>query len=139
MLVRRNSWGSFTAVNARGAEITMGRAHEGAAFTPVELLMAAIAGCAGLSAERAADRRLGENAAMTVRVEATKDEEGNRLSSVRLSLELDPEALGRLDEDGRAELAAVLLRAVERGCTVSRSVEEGLPVSVTTDVPETAG
>ncbi|MCP2260728.1 putative OsmC-related protein [Streptoalloteichus tenebrarius] len=118
--VRRDGKGSFTATNARGAEVVIGRPAEGQAFSPVELLMAAIAACAGLSAEGVIARRLGEDAPVTLNVTAEKDEEANRLSGVRVSLDLD---LSDVDDAAREALATTIMRAVERACTVSRTVE----------------
>ncbi|WP_073488757.1 OsmC family protein [Streptoalloteichus hindustanus] len=129
VVVRRDAQGSFTAVNARGAEVSIGRASEGQAFSPVELLMAAIGACAGLSAERVIARRLGEDAPVTLHVTADKDDEANRLSRVRVSLDLD---LSDLDETERETLAETVARAVERACTVSRTVEPpGVAVDLT--------
>jgi uncharacterized OsmC-like protein len=126
--VRRSAPAKFVATNARGAQITIGRSQDGADFSPVELLMAALGACAGLSADDVVSRRLGADAPIEVVVEAEKDDEGDRLTSASTRFVLDASSLSAADAE---TLATVVRRAVERTCTVSRSVEPTLPVTLT--------
>lgn len=125
--VRRDKHASFTAVNARGAEIKIGRSQDGPDFSPVELLMAALGACAGLSADNVIARRLGEDAPVEVLVDADKDEEADRLTKIRMSFDVD---LSSLTPAERTVLATLAERAVERTCTVSHTVEPGTPVDL---------
>jgi uncharacterized OsmC-like protein len=125
--IRRDAPAKFTATNGRGAEIKIGRSQDGADFSPVELLMAALGACAGLSADHVISRRLGDDAAIDVVVEADKDVEGDRLTDVRTKFELNLSSLSEADQETLVKLVA---RSVERTCTVSHTVEPGVPVSV---------
>ncbi|GGM56575.1 osmotically inducible protein C [Longimycelium tulufanense] len=125
--VHRESSGFFVATNARGARIRIGRVADGADFSPVELLLAALGACAGLSAEGVVGRTVGEEAPMAVHVAGTKDKPTNRLDTIRMAFDVD---LSTLDDDERATLAIKIVRAVERGCTVSRTVEPGTSVEL---------
>ena len=125
--VRRDKHASFTAINARGAEIRIGRSQDGPDFSPVELLMAALGACAGLSADNVIARRLGEDAPVEVFVDADKDEEADRLTRVRMRFDLD---LSGLSETERTTLATLARRAVQATCTVSHTVEPGTPVDL---------
>jgi uncharacterized OsmC-like protein len=125
--IHRVARAKFVATNARGAEITIGRSQDGADFSPVELLMAALGACAGLSADHIVSRRLGDDAPINVVVEAVKDEEADRLTSASTRFELDASSLSEADA---ATLATLVRRAVERTCTVSRTVEPGMPVDL---------
>ena len=125
--IRREAPAKFTATNGRGAQISIGRSQDGADFSPVELLMAALGACAGLSADHVVSRRLGEDAAIDVVVEAVKDTEADRLTGVSTRFDLD---LASLPEADQATLVKLVTRAVERTCTVSRTVEPGTPVEL---------
>jgi uncharacterized OsmC-like protein len=119
----------FRATNAQGASIETssdGVAH----FTPVELLLAAIAGCTAMDVDFIVSKRSAPTG-FEVSVSAAKirDEGGNRLVDLSVTLHVAfPD-----DEGGRAA-AQVLPSAVQRShdrlCTVSRTVELGTPVAV---------
>jgi uncharacterized OsmC-like protein len=130
--IRRDSPAKFTATNGRGAEIKVGRSQDGADFSPVELLMAALGACAALSADHVISRRLGDDAPIDLVVEADKDVEADRLTSVTTRFDLD---MSQLSETDRETLVKLVDRAVDRTCTVSHSVEPGTPVKlIVTDV-----
>lgn len=125
--IRRTAPAKFTATNGRGAEITIGRSQDGADFSPVELLMAALGACATLSADSVISRRLGDEAPIDMVVTAEKDEEADRVTGVRTEFDLDLSTLSAADQD---TLVKLVTRAVERTCTVSHSVEPGTPVEL---------
>jgi|1185.fasta_scaffold186735_2 uncharacterized OsmC-like protein len=126
--VKRIAPAKFVATNGRGASITVGRSHDGADFSPVELLMAALGTCAGLSADHVISRRLGDDAPIDVVVEADKDVDADKLTAVRTTFDLD---MSVLSEEDQALLAKLVHKAVERTCTVSHTVEApGVPVAV---------
>src|ERR1043165_589873 len=87
--IRRAAPAKFIATNARGAEIKIGRSQDGADFSPVELLMAALGACATLSADSVISRRLGDEAAIDMVVTAEKDVEADRITSVETKFDLD--------------------------------------------------
>ncbi|SMD27006.1 OsmC family protein [Kibdelosporangium aridum] len=126
--IRRAAPAKFVATNARGAEITIGRSQDGADFSPVELLMAALGACATLSADSVISRRLGDDAAIDMVVTAEKDVEADRVTSVETKFELD---MAKLSEADQAQLVKLVTKAVDLTCTVSHSVEPGTPVKLT--------
>ncbi|QUH01651.1 OsmC family protein [Saccharopolyspora erythraea] len=127
--VRRTGKHIFTATNDRGAEVTIGRDGAPGAFTPGELLLAAIAGCSAVTSESMLIRRLGESAALDVHADRTKTEDDpHKFAEVQVRFDVD---LGSIEDAGeRAKLVDAVQRAIERLCTVSRSVEEGTPISL---------
>ncbi len=127
--VARTGEHQFVATNGRGGEVSIGRDGAPHAFTPGELLLAAIAGCSALTSENLLTRRLGAGAALGVHADRTKDaDDPNTFSSVRVSFDVD---LSKVDDPGeREKLVNAVHRAIERACTVSRSVERGTPIHV---------
>lgn len=127
--VRRTGSHDFVGVNPRGAEVRIGRDGAEGAFTPGELLLVAAASCAGLTAEGLLTRRLGESAPLVVHADRDKEsEDAHEFSTVRVGFDVD---LSVVDEDKRAALKEAVDRAIERLCTVSRTLENGAKVSVT--------
>src|SRR5215472_12678085 len=83
--VERIAAGTFAAVNERGGRIVLG-AGAGAEFTPVELLMTAIAGCTAIDVDILTSRRA-EPDSFEIAVDADKvrDEEGNHLDNIEVT------------------------------------------------------
>lgn len=116
----------YRATNPKGASIEFGR-QEGL-LTPVELLLAAVAGCSSVDVDVVTSRRT-QPEKFDVHVEADRvNEDGaSRLSRVSLSFDLNfpdtPEG------QQAAKMVDNLLRlSKEKDCTVSRTVE--LPTEV---------
>lgn len=127
--VRRTGKSNFEATNGRGGSVPIAAAGQPDSFSPGELLLAAIAGCAQLSGEKLLTRRLGEDAAITVRADRTLDPQDPKLfESARVTFDVDFSSV--TDETERAKLVDAVHLAIERACTVSRSVEKGTPVTV---------
>jgi putative redox protein len=125
----RTDRGRYEAVNARGGRLHLGSGDD-ESFTPVELLLAAIAGCSAIDVDFITSKR-SEPTRFELRMtgEKVRDEQGNHLTDLVLSFDVAfPE-----DEAGRAA-ASVLESAVkashDRLCTVSRTVEIATPVEV---------
>jgi putative redox protein len=124
--VRRTRAGQLTAINSRGGEITVGGG--GKAFTPVELLLVAIAGCSALDVDALTSRRAEPDA---FDVEATahkvRDESGNHLEDIRVRFQVTfPE--GAAGDSAREVLPQMVAKSHDRLCTVTRTVERGTPV-----------
>ena len=119
----------FLARNERGGELELGEGDD-EAFSPVELLLAGIAGCTAIDVDYITAKRA-EADAFTLTVEADKirDEQGNRLTDIVVRF-----AVAFPDTEGGAAAREVLPSAVQRShdrlCTVSRTVEVGTPVGV---------
>ncbi|MHA6804892.1 OsmC family protein [Salinifilum ghardaiensis] len=134
--VTRTGEHAFTAVNERGAEVAIGREGAPGAFTPGELLLAAIAGCSAVTGENLLVRRLGEDAEITVDADRTKNpEDKHRFATVRTQLRA---ALDEIDDaEEREKLVAAVQRAIAKYCTVSRTVAEGTPIHL--DIADARG
>jgi putative redox protein len=122
--------GQYEATNSRGGKLVFGGGEEDDAFTPVELLLTAIAGCSAIDVDLITSKRA-EPTRFEITMEGQKirDEHGNRLTDLVLSLDVE-----FADDAGGHAAAAVLPRAVQQShdrlCTVSRTVEVGTPVAV---------
>jgi putative redox protein len=124
--VSRLGKGSYVATNARGGQLVLGEGDE--SFSPVELLLVAIAGCSAIDVDYIVSKRA-EPTRFDLRVSGDKirDDQGNRMTNLTLTFDIAfPD-----DEGGRAAYD-VLPRAVQQShdrlCTVSRTVEVGTPI-----------
>lgn len=96
-------------------------------FTPGELLKIALAACSGMSSDLPLSRRLGDNYDATVRVSGTADRENEVYPELHEILELD---LSELDVDAQQRLLTVVERAIDKVCTVGRTLKAGTEVSL---------
>lgn len=116
--------GRFMATNGRGGVLPVGSGDD-PDFTPVELLLAALAGCSAIDVDLITGKRaLATTFEVAAEGDKIRDEDGNRLVDLRLTFHVRfPDG-----EDGdRAR--EVLPRSIEmsrdRLCTVGRTVELG--------------
>ncbi|TWG08303.1 OsmC family protein [Saccharopolyspora dendranthemae] len=125
--VTRTGEHTFTATNSRGAEVAVGRDGAPGAFTPGELLLAAVAACSAVTSENLFVRRIGEDGELVARADRTKTpEDEHKFAEIQVSLEADLEGV-----EDRDKLMNAVQRAIEKYCTVSRSVEESTPIDLT--------
>jgi uncharacterized OsmC-like protein len=118
---------TYTATNERGGQITVGG---GTNFSPVELLLTAIAGCTAIDVDILTSRRA-EPDSFTVQADAEKvrDEKGrNLLTDITVTFRIRFPA-GEGGDAARTLLPDAVKRSHERLCTVSRTVELGTPVT----------
>ena len=126
--VSREPDGVFTAGNVRGGTLTVGDGT-GEAFTPTELLLAAIGACTAIDVATLTARRA-EPDAFEVQVDAEKvrDEGGNRLEDVVVTFRVAfPDGGG--GDAARELLPDAVRRSHDRLCTVGRTVELGTPLA----------
>ena len=119
----------FKATNARGGETFMGTGGEDPDFTPVELLLAAIAGCSALDVEAITHKRT-TSTTYDVHAEGTKvrDDDGNHLTGLRVSFDIAfPE--GSEGDAARERVQGAIEMSRDRLCTVSRTVQLGEDVT----------
>lgn len=121
---------TYEGLNERGATVRIGPADVDGCFTPGELLKLALIGCAGMSADRVASRRLGDDFEMTVWAHGRSDRDENRYRRVDEELLVD---LSGLEPDERATLIDLMDKAIRRGCTVARSVEDAIELDLRID------
>ena len=118
----------FKATNARGGETFFGVGGEDPDFTPVELLLAALAGCSAIDVESITHKRA-ESTSFTARAEGTKvrDEQGNHLTGLRVSFDVTfPD--GPEGDAARESLPRSIAMSRDRLCTVSRTIQLGATV-----------
>ena len=121
----------FKATNARGGETFFGTGGEDPDFTPVELLLAAIAGCSALDVEAITHKKV-SSTAFEVHAEGHKvrDEHGNHLTGLRVSFDVTfPE--GPEGDAARERVEGAIAMSRDRLCTVSRTVQLGAEVTYT--------
>ncbi|GHF80980.1 putative OsmC-like protein [Amycolatopsis bartoniae] len=116
----------FVGRNERGAEVRLGRKGAEGAFSPAELLQVAAAGCSAVTAEELITRRVGEDSKFRVEASADRREGASELDAVHVKFDLDVSALAEAD---RKALALAVDRAIEKLCTVSRTLKKGIPVT----------
>lgn len=119
--------GAFRITNAAGGTLDVGVSDTD--FSPVELLLAALAGCAAINVEELSSRRA-EPVSFEVTAEGHKvrDETGGRMEDLRLLFDtVFPEGEG--GDAARATLPRFIQQTHDRICTVSRTVGLGTDVS----------
>ncbi|WP_370968063.1 OsmC family protein [Amycolatopsis sp. cg9] len=124
--VQRDGQHAFVGRNDRGAEVRLGRAGAEGAFSPAELLQIAAAGCSAVTAEELITRRVGDDSKFRVTVTADRREGASELDAVHVAFDVD---VSTLAADQREALAGAVDRAIERLCTVSRTLKKGIPVT----------
>jgi putative redox protein len=117
------------ATNARGGTLDLTSGDDaGSEFTPVELLLVALAGCTAMDVDAIAGKRSEPSRFEVVATaEKVRDANGNHLSDVAVDFDI-----AFPDTEGGTAAESVLRRALQmshdRLCTVSRTVELGTPV-----------
>ncbi|MGM1064149.1 OsmC family protein [Saccharothrix sp. Mg75] len=128
--VRRTGQHEFTATNDRGASVRVGRKGAEGAFTPVELLLAAAAGCAAVTAETLITRRVDGD--LVARADDVRPEGAHQLDAVPVTLSYDVSSLPEAD---RAALDAAVRRAIDQLCTVTRTLKHPHPLPTPLHLP----
>jgi putative redox protein len=119
--------GRYQATNGRGGVLPVG-SGDGTDFTPVELLLAAIAGCSAIDVDLITGKRATPEA-FDVRAEGHKvrDEKGNHLVGLKLTFDVRfPEGEG--GDRAREMLPRALQQTRDRLCSVGRTVALGEPI-----------
>ncbi|WP_433759863.1 OsmC family protein [Nocardia sp. CA-135398] len=129
--VERTGTRAYTGRSSRGAEVLIASQGVPGAFTPGELLKIALAGCSGLSADFPLSRKLGDTFEATIRVSGDADRENEVYPQLDEVFELD---LSELDEQARERLLVTVQRAIDKVCTVGRTLKAGAKVTLTFDI-----
>ncbi|MBA2952689.1 OsmC family peroxiredoxin [Nocardioides sp. MAH-18] len=119
--------GRFKATNARGGVLPIGSGGD-PDFTPVELLLAAMAGCSAIDVDLITGKRADATSfAVVSEGDKVRDEQGNHLVNLRLTFEVrfaDDEA----GDAARDVLPRSIAQSRDRLCTVGRTVQLGAPI-----------
>jgi uncharacterized OsmC-like protein len=128
--ITRTSRGVYEAVNRHGVKLVY--SHDGEkTFTPVELLLTAIAGCSGIDVDFITSKRAEPTSfALRITGEKVRDEAGrNHIADISLTFDVQfPE--GEEGDAARSVLARSVAQSHDRLCSVSRTVEMGTPIAV---------
>lgn len=119
----------YVATNDRGTTLQIGDGSTDD-FTPVELLLVALAGCTAITVDPLVSRRA-EPTTFDVHTRADKirDELGNHLVDLLMTFDVAfPE--GEAGERARALLPDAIAKAEERLCTVARTLAIGAEADV---------
>jgi uncharacterized OsmC-like protein len=123
---------TFRATNDRGATIELGTG-DGGLFSPVELLLVAIAGCTGMDVDAITGKRAEpEQFDVTARGRKVRDGGGNHLTDLAVDFAVEFPT-GEAGDAARAVLETAIVRSHDRLCTVSRTVELASPVQAELD------
>ncbi len=119
----------FVARNVRGGEVEFGEGDD-EAFTPVELLLVALAGCNAIDVDYiTAKREEAQRFHVDADARKIRDEHGNRLADIvlRFDVEFSDSEYGAAAQH---LLPTAVRRSADRLCTVGRTVVVGTPVAV---------
>jgi putative redox protein len=117
--LRRLGDGVVEATGGTDGHIVMGPKGTPNSFTPVELLLAAIAGCSGIDLCTLSERDGIEVGEFELRVRGEKPTGANRLSNI---------AVTYVVPDADPDVVAPLVVEASELCTVALTVSEGCPV-----------
>ena len=125
--MERVSKGVLDVTNVRGGTIRIG-GGEGPEFTPVELLLTAIAGCSAVDVDFITSKRAEPDSfVVTASGEKLRDEQGNHMGDLQVRFSVTfPD--GEAGDRAREMLPKAIAMSHDRLCTVSRTVELGTPI-----------
>lgn len=119
----------YAAGNARGGQVSMGTGDD-ADFTPVELMLAAIAGCTSIDVDIVTSRRAEpETFEVTAEGDKIRDETGNIVTDIAVTYRVTFPA-GEQGDAARAILPDIVRKSHERLCSVGRTVEAATPITI---------
>ena len=125
--MERVSKGVFEVTNVRGGTMRIGGGDTDD-FTPVELLLTAIAGCSAVDVDFITVKRAEpQSFTVTAAGEKLRDEDGNHLGDIQVRFSVTfPE--GEAGDKAREMLPKAIAMSHDRLCTVSRTVVLGTPI-----------
>lgn len=125
----RDAVGRYTVRNDRGGSITTSSGTD--ELSPVELLLAGIAGCTAVDVDTVTTRRAEpEQFEVEVTADKVRDEHGNHLQDIEVRFRVRfPDGEG--GDAAREMLPKLVQRSHDEWCTVSRTVELGQKVTTT--------
>lgn len=121
----------YKATNRRGGVLPIGEGDD-PDFTPVELLLAAVASCTAIDVEYITRKRaVSESFDVHVEADKVRDQDGNHLTNMRVVFDVTFPA-GEAGDAARAVLDDAIAKSRDRICTVSRTVALPTPVEMGT-------
>jgi putative redox protein len=102
-------------------------------FSPVELLLAAIAGCTAMDVDAITGKRAeAERFDVSAQANKIRDRDGNHLVNITVNFSVAFPA-GEAGDAARAVLESAIRKSHDRLCTVTRTVELPSPIAVQVD------
>ncbi|MBX5330110.1 OsmC family protein [Rhodococcus fascians] len=129
--VERTGTRRYTGRSSRGAEVLIGSESVEGVFTPGELLKIALAACTGMSSDVPLSRRLGDDYSATVEVSGAADRDNELYPELNEILRVD---LSAMDPEAQQRLLTVVERAIDKVCTVGRTLKAGTTINLDIDV-----
>jgi uncharacterized OsmC-like protein len=129
--VERTGTRRYTGRSSRGAEVLIGSESVEGVFTPGELLKIALAACTGMSSDVPLSRRLGDDYSATVEVSGAADRENELYPELNEILRVD---LSAMDPEAQQRLLTVVERAIDKVCTVGRTLKAATTINLDIDV-----
>lgn len=127
--LRRTEQNRYVATNVRGGEIAIGDGGDDS-FSPVELLLAALAGCTAIDADILTSRRAEpEGFVVEASGDKIRDDDGNRMTNLELTFHVKF-PIGEAGDSARTILPDAVAKSHDRLCTVSRTLELESPVAM---------
>jgi len=125
--IERTGLGRYRATNVRGGTLNMGSGSD-SEFTPVELLLTAIAGCTASDVDHITVKRAEpESFTVAMRADKIRDDSGNHLTDIAVTFHITfPD--GEAGDAARAVLPRAVAQSHDRLCTVTRTIELGTPI-----------
>lgn len=120
--------GRYKAVNARGGVLPMGPGGDDPDFTPVELMLAALAGCTAIDVGLITGKRAAPDSfGVHVQGHKVRDDDGSHLVDVEVTVSIRfPE--GEAGDEAREVLPRALRQTGDRLCTVGRTLQLGTSI-----------
>jgi len=120
--------GRYKATNARGGVLPVGSGDD-PDFTPVELLLAALAGCGAIDIDLITGKRSEATTFDVTAVgEKVRDDQGNRLTDLRVTFDVRfPE--GEDGDRAREVMPRAIAQTRDRLCTVGRTIKVGSDIT----------
>ena len=124
--ISRLSKHHFEATNSRGGTLTFGK-KKAAEFTPVELLLVAIAGCTAMDVDAITVKRSNPSLPGQLLGPQHQEQHGNHVTDIAVDFDVEfPDSEGGRAAAGVLEIA--IRKSHDRLCTVTRTVEMETPV-----------
>jgi uncharacterized OsmC-like protein len=123
----------FVATNDRGARVGMGSSTDQGVFTPVELLLAALAGCTAIDVDLITGKRATPDSfGIHVEGDKVRDDGGSHLVDLSVTVSIRfPE--GEAGDRAREVLPRAVQQTGDRLCTVGRTLQLGTAIAYAVD------
>lgn len=123
MKATRTKLNEYTVTNQEGTSLKVSPHGTPGAFSPGELLQAALLGCASLSADAQLAHMLGEDFEAKASVKSA--EEDSFINSMLFEFDIES---AELDDETREKIIKAAEKKIERLCIVKRSISKGINV-----------